>query len=153
VERGTRTACGECEADSECVTGTKCVLAPFGTAMLGPYCFFVDDATHDCANADTARRPYSQSLALTSIDGAMASYCLPPPSTTCKGLDDATAQGVNGGKTCATADNCGESGLEDAVCPSSGAASSRCTYGCQHDYDCPQTGFTTCNTVGTPRCE
>jgi hypothetical protein len=149
VDRGARTACGECEADSECVTGAKCVLAPFGATTLGPYCFFDRTTNSGCADTVVAVRPYSQSLALTSIDGAMASYCLPPSTTTCPGIKDAILQ-----SPCATdATVCGEPGLEDAVCPGSGSAAGHCTYGCQHDYDCPQSGFTTCNAVGTPRCE
>jgi hypothetical protein len=154
VDRGTRTACSSCEADSECVNGARCVLQPFDTQSLGPFCFYDQATNTSCANAShTFLRPYSRDLALTSIDGAQATYCLPPPSTTCQGIADAIAQGTGGGKACLITEDCGEPGFSDGVCGDTGATAGKCTYSCDHDYDCPQVGFTVCNKLGTARCE
>jgi hypothetical protein len=140
--QGMRTGCQTCEADSECVSGAHCVTQDFDQTHVGTYCFFVDDDSRNCADVDAALRPFSTSTTLTSIDGMEAAYCM--PVATCDAIADATAMGVNGGKTCsAITDDCGAVGLNDGIC-----LSSQCSYNCSTDADCPSTGFTSCKGSG-----
>jgi hypothetical protein len=145
---GTRTPCQECEADSECLTGAKCVQQTFGTTPVGSYCFFADDDALNCASAGSpALRPYSRVTFLTSIDGQGADYCM--PTTTCAALHHA-AMAAAGGMTCDDNTDCGVANLSDGIC----LASDRCSYVCTEDYDCPGSGFTRCEGSGINKfCE
>jgi hypothetical protein len=155
--RGSRTPCTACEADSDCDPTAKCVVQMFDSMPFGPYCFYVDDATHDCATpSDGSRRPYSRSKAAESLDGVSASYCFPP--TTCKAVEDATAMGASGGKVCANSAGCGESNVSDGLCGDTGSTLGKCTYGCDDqgasdNTDCPLSGFTTCSGAGIQICK
>jgi hypothetical protein len=146
VERGSLLACRACNADSECVAQAKCAPHDFGGQLVGTFCFFEDGSTSNCAAMDSARRPYSRSTALTSVDGAEGNYCL--PITTCKAVEDAVAMGASGGKACVGSADCGEPGVSDGDCPDSGGAMDRCSYQCDDDFDCPVIGFTHCGGSG-----
>jgi hypothetical protein len=144
-DRGGTTACGTCEADSECVTGARCVVHRVSNQDLGSFCFFDSVAQGGCADTVGAVRPYSQPspTPLGSIDGVTATYCLPPTATSCKGIADAIAGGV-GAKACTTNDDCGEPNVSDGFCIDSGPAMGQCSYNCINSYECPQSGFTSC---------
>jgi hypothetical protein len=148
VERGTLLACQACEADSECAARLKCVDHVFGAQSFGTHCFF-EQGTTGCADADVGRRPYSKPAMLTSVDGEEADYCF--PITTCKAVEDATAMGVGGGKTCSTQAACGDVDVNDGYCPDSGGAMGKCSYQCEENYDCPGTGFTLCSGTGADK--
>jgi hypothetical protein len=134
--------CQACEADSECTAGLKCVEHLFGGTSVGTYCTL--EAVGGCADTVAAARPYSRTATLTSVDGVVGDYCLPPAATTCRGVADATLQKscVNG----TTGDNalCGEPNVPDGVCLESGPAAGKCSYGCTESYDCPDFGLTKC---------
>ncbi len=141
--------CAPCETDGECQPGTKCVVQEFGSQMLGPYCFY-EQSPNGCADTNLQARPYSNPVATTSIDGASSTYCLPPPTTTCAGIADATNWDGQGGgaKTCSMPDDCGENDISDGTCGANG----KCTYSCNAGPDCPGT-FPTCPSSGTKICQ
>jgi hypothetical protein len=126
--RGSRDVCDACEADSECVSGQKCIRQMFGGTDLGGFCFI--EATAGCGNTVTALRPYRSPTEATSVDGAAGTYCLPPTTTTCAGIRDTQST------TCTTDDDCGVAGLDDGYCPLSGTAAGACSYRCSGAFDC-----------------
>jgi hypothetical protein len=147
----TLLPCAACVTDDECVSGAKCVKQVFdSTHTFGPYCFYDQAQKLACADGTHPElRPYSNPVATESIDGASSTYCLPPSTTTCAGIIDATAQGASGGKACGTSDGCGEPSVNDGFCNSG----NQCTYGCTTNADCPGSGFTTCPSSGTKVCQ
>lgn len=126
--RGTRDSCDSCEADSECVTGRACVHHIFMGTDTGSFCFL--DAAGGCGDTDMTLRPFSTRTMLTSIDGATSTYCMPPVSTTCQGIADTRSM------SCTTSDMCGVAGLDDAICPTTGAGANLCNYACGGNVDC-----------------
>ena len=128
--RGSRDVCDSCEADSECVTGRRCVNHVFGGTDLGGFCFL--DATGGCGDTVSALRPYRTPTELTSVDGALATYCMPPTSTTCAGIRDTQST------TCTTSSDCGVVGLDDGYCPAMAPSAGTCTYRCAGSLDCDE---------------
>jgi len=150
VARGTQLACQPCEADSECVTEARCVQYDLGDDPVGTFCFFVDGATSNCADMDSARRPYSKSTTLTSVDGVDGDFL---PITTCSAVQDAT--GVNP-KNCLNtsipdSSMCGVPNLDDGQCATSGAAMGTCSYQCDANEDCPSLGSISCSGAGADK--
>lgn len=126
---GLLDACDACEADSECATGRKCLKQTFSGTDVGYFCF-VDQAAEACGNTDATKRPYRNPTELTSIDGATATYCMPPTTTTCQGIRD--TQNVS----CTTDADCGVDDLNDGYCPTIGTGANLCTYQCNGGIDC-----------------
>lgn len=128
VRTNSLAVCTECQADSMCMSPMKCVPMSFSNNNYGNFCAFPASSRSQgrCSNA----RPYSQTANARSVDGSNQSYCVPPTSTTCKGVHDATTP--IGGASCMGSGQCGE-GIGDASCNADG----RCTYGCMEDADCP----------------
>jgi hypothetical protein len=141
VKRGSVTACGACEADTECATTLKCAALTFGAAALPKkYCLYNRAAVVSCATtATSAIRPYSRTLQVTSVDGATGPYCA--PQTTC----EATLAATNpvGGSNCQASTDCGVPDVEDGICNDA----KRCTYTCTTDVDCPKEGLRACNSA------
>lgn len=133
--RGSLDVCDACESDSECMFGYRCVMHSFQGAAAGHFCL-LSEAQQSC------RAPYSNVEILTSIDGVRATYCLPPPLTTCEGIRAL-------GTPCTVDDECGDPDLDDGVCPSSGPGAGSCSYLCADNLDCAPRRGTACD--GTPR--
>lgn len=130
--RHSRDTCDACEADSECIEMRKCVLLQFtegATTDVGTYCFF-DQAQGGCGDTVVERRPYRTVTETMSIDGDPGFYCLPPTSTTCKGIRD--TQSVS----CTMDSECGELALNDGYCPSAGTGAGACSYLCNGSFEC-----------------
>jgi hypothetical protein len=145
VPRGSQLSCESCQSDSECATGLGCVEHVYGqgasAVSLGRFCFF-KKSTNGCGNTDVARRPYSQEVPTTSVDGQQTTYCL--PITSCAALADAFDP-VSGAESCTSNEDCGVDTVDDGYCRDIGVGDKRCTYSCNYDYHCPQSGFTTCS--------
>ncbi len=129
TERGILDACDACGADMECIEGRKCVMHTFDGEELGSYCF-LEAAETGCGDVVVERRPYRTKLEATSVDGVSAEYCFPPVSTTCQGISDTQS------KVCASDAVCGNEGLDDGYCPSSGTGANSCSYLCTGSFDC-----------------
>lgn len=127
--RGISGTCDSCEADSECITGLRCVRHTFAGTDTGSFCFF-DASVGGCGDTNLTRRPYSTRALLSSIDGVAATYCMPPITTTCQGRRD--TQSV----VCTMDSECGVSALADGFCPSAGTGAGACTYQCSGGVDC-----------------
>lgn len=138
--RGNRDTCDPCEADSECITGRRCVLHTFAGDEVGHFCF-LEQGTVGCGNTVPERRPYRRPVDLTSIDNVDATYCLPPVTTTCQGIRDTQS------KACDASDECGVEGLNDGYCPDAGTGQGACSYLCDGGFDCG--GTLEC--AGTPQ--
>lgn len=129
---GSVGLCEACEADSECdPSEAKCVVQEFSGTTIGAFCFYTDPNSDNCADANSARKPYSRRLtSATTIDGAPGPFCL--PATTCQGIHDANIQ-----KDCMNGpvpDNalCGLTGVMDGFCLSTG----KCSFVCANSSDC-----------------
>lgn len=127
--RGNQDTCDPCEADSECAIGRRCVQHTFMGTDVGYFCF-LDSSMGGCGDTDTARRPYSTRTELTSIDGATATYCMPPTTTTCEGIRDTRSV------SCTMDSECGVDGLDDGYCPLVGTGALACSYRCGGAFDC-----------------
>ncbi len=139
--RATLNTCARCEADSECVAGRHCVHHVFMGTDTGSYCFL--DAAGGCGDSVAANRPFRTPAMLTSVDGVSGMYCMPPPNTTCRGIDDFQST------SCSTSDECGAASLDDGFCPTDAPGAGLCNYVCTGAVDCRM--GTTCQ--GTPsRC-
>src|SRR5690606_25034541 len=110
TRRGHQDTCDPCEADSECISGRRCVLHTFMGTDVGYFCF-LDATDGGCGDTDPTRRPYRTRRELTSIDGVRSTYCMPPATTTCQGIGDTQ------GRACTTDSDCGVEGLDDGYCP------------------------------------
>jgi hypothetical protein len=126
--RGSRDVCDACEADSECVSGQKCIRQMFGGTDLGGFCLL--EATAGCGDAVPSLRPSSVPAEFTSVDGTAGRYCALPATTTCAALRDTRST------RCTTNDECGGTGLDDGYCPSTGTGAGLCTYTCSGAVDC-----------------
>jgi hypothetical protein len=129
VRVGSVNVCEECQADTMCASPMKCIPQSFSGRNLGNFCAY--PASSRSGGRCSSARPYSQSANARSVDGSNQAYCVPPMSTTCKGVLDATTP--RGGKTCSGDAVCGE-GINDANCN----GDQRCTYNCVQDADCPE---------------
>ncbi len=123
--------CNVCEADTECMTGMRCVTHRFMGTDVGSYCFLVARSVTDggpagCGEVDVALRPYTM-VAAASVDGTAGDHCLPPAFATCQSLTDLR------NKTCSTNDECGLTGVDDGYCPGAGML---CTHRCGGGVDC-----------------
>jgi hypothetical protein len=98
-----------------------------GTAV-GSYCFL--DGTSGCGDTAPSIRPYSTPQSLTSVDGVTLTYCMPPASTTCRGIADTRSV------SCTSDDMCGLPGQNDGICPTSGTGAGLCSYACGGAVDC-----------------
>jgi hypothetical protein len=127
--RGILDACDTCQADSECITGRRCIRHVFSGIDMGSFCF-LDAAVGGCGDSDTALRPYSTRTGLTSIDGVAATYCMPPTTTTCEGIRDTQ------GQVCGASTECGDPRVADGYCPPAGTGAGICTYTCGGGVDC-----------------
>ncbi|HKP57809.1 MAG TPA: hypothetical protein VJV78_13850 [Polyangiales bacterium] len=133
VPRQSLDVCQPCEADSMCKTSMQCVGLTFGNQSVGSNCVWTRNTrpSRSCNNA----QPYARALNARSIDGASAAdYCVPPSTTTCKGVLDVSL-GASGA-TCKVDADCGLPGVSDGHC----VDSSRCTYVCGSegdDVNCP----------------
>lgn len=126
--RGTRDACQSCTGDVECKDGLGCVATVFQGQAVGSFCFY-DQAVGGCANSTIERFPYNRPTAATSVDGASATYCFLPISTTCPARNEFAVPCSPAGP-----DTCGVDGLDDAVCD---PVAGQCTYRCGSAADCP----------------
>ncbi|HKU41759.1 MAG TPA: hypothetical protein VJR89_26560 [Polyangiales bacterium] len=125
VPRGSVATCRECEADTMCQTGMRCVPLSFSGSATGSYCVYLRSArSGNCANA----RGYTQTITRTSIDNSSSSFCIPPATTSCPG--SVAAQPGVSGSLCTDVPDCGL-GINDAICNAS-----RCTYSCSSTTDC-----------------
>jgi hypothetical protein len=132
---GSATTCQDCVSDDHCAPGNRCVQETFppppatGGTNLGFSCFNVKP-TGNCPGV-----PYAQPASLTSIDGVAVDVCM-LRRTTCAGI-------LQFGSQACTADvDCGETGLNDAVCDTN---LNRCSVPCSSVVDCP-TELSTCST-------
>jgi hypothetical protein len=125
--RGTIDVCEACEADSECVTGRRCVRTSFMGMSTGQQCY--PDAGGGCGDTVDAFRPFSVRTDATSVDGVRGAVCLLPNTTTCQALSMV-------GRVCSADTDCGIAALSDGVCPSAGVSAGRCSYACGADTDC-----------------
>ncbi len=124
TDRNSVFPCRECEADSECVSGTYCV------DQGGQYCFW--DAGAGCADTLGPIRPYSTtSSTLTSIDGYESTFCLPPASVSCAAIVSAETDTI-----CSAFTDCSPSGQGGYCPPASEPREGECSYACEEDYDC-----------------
>jgi len=138
--RASLDTCDACAADSECLSGRRCVEHVFMGTSTGRFCF-LDASMGGCGDTDAARRPYSTRSMLTSVDGVAATYCMPPVATTCAGIRDTRSL------ACTTSDMCGIAGLADGYCPTGGPGAGACSYECGGAFDCAST----LNCAGTPQ--
>ncbi len=123
--RDSRNVCQPCEADSECMTGQRCVVDSIGGVEVGSFCFY-DQAVGGCGDSVAARRPYSTPTPLDSVDAVGAVYCMPPSSTTCAGIFATRSV------ACSVDTQCGVADVADGYCPTP-----LCSYLCTGDVDCP----------------
>jgi hypothetical protein len=144
VPRGSRAPCEPCQADSECATGLGCVeqslLSANGEVSNGAFCFPKRTTKNDCAASQPDLRPYSRQFAGPSVDGEQSNFCL--PVTSCQALFD--AGGSVAAKRCQLDADCGFANVDDGECLDQGPAQGRCSYACNHTYDCPASGSSTC---------
>lgn len=137
----TLGTCEPCESDSQCRTGRQCVLHYFQETELGYFCTRERDV-FGCGSTGGGAAPYSRVLTTHSLDGPEQDFCT--TFSTCKALEDSESQ------ACGSSDDCGEKGLEDAVCPSQGSTPGMCASICSVSSDCSPGDSCT----GTPRhCE
>lgn len=120
--RGSVSGCGQCASDSECMTGTRCVITSFGGKERGGYCLEPEPQA-GCGNG--APIPVDAS----SLSGVPGSYCA--PRVTCEAVLDF-------GSPCTADADCGADGVADGQCLPNGNIS-RCTYACIGDQDCRRT--------------
>lgn len=122
-----------CVSDSECADGLRCVRTEFNGTDYGSYCLQQTGA-QVCPSPVAARREATSSLGITDF------YCFPDDSfTTCEGL-------LSFQQVCSDPAECGAPGQDDALCESS-----RCTYGCNSDADCP--GVDCIGSFGSQYCD
>lgn len=126
--RGTRDACQACTGDVECRTGLACVATWFLDQPVGSFCLY-DQSAGGCANSTIERFPYNRPAVATSVDGASATYCFLPTSTTCPARNEFAVPCSPVGP-----DTCGVDGIDDAVCD---PVAGQCTYRCGSAPDCP----------------
>jgi hypothetical protein len=125
---GSLRVCDDCEADSMCASGMRCIPLSYDSRTVGHYCAWTR-SSRGCAS----RRPYSRELgSVRSIDGTNEAHCGPPARTTCEGVRDAVV-GQNG-MLCpsGSSDECGAEDFDDALC-----VDGRCTYTCSNTNECP----------------
>lgn len=142
TEQGSVSVCGACEADSECMDGSRCITDTFVTEemtmLVGTFCF-ADQA--DLGSCGNLTRPYSRAIETVSVDGISATYCVHAPYTSCAALADSFAT------DCETAEDCGVDELDDGYC-----AGGLCTTPCVGNADCAS--LISCNNATDPgHCE
>ncbi len=128
VARNSRDTCDSCQADSECVTGRRCIDHVFGGSSVGTFCFL--DAAGGCGDTDMTLRPYSTRMEAMSLGGITATYCFPPATTTCAGIADARST------SCTLDSMCGLADVNDGYCPTVGTGVGLCSYRCGGAVDC-----------------
>lgn len=121
--RASVAPCGACLADSECMTGQRCVPMTFmGTPRPGGFCLS-PAGTAGCGACGSLTPPRA------SLSGAAAeTYCgVAEDYATCESVRDANAY-----VHCATDGDCGAAGLPDARCQAT-----TCVSGCSVSCQCP----------------
>jgi hypothetical protein len=83
-------------------------------------------------------------VAATSVGGDLTTYCL--PITSCAAIADANAGALNA-KPCALNPDCGLDDVNDGQCLDLGGGNLQCSYACGFTYQCPASGFATCNAM------
>ena len=137
---GTKSACDECAADSECGKYMRCVPMEFAGESLGKnYCMRIK--TGQC------EPPYVTLVNRETVDGETGqTFCsLKEALTTCGALKDLEASTTCTGTGIVT--DCGLEETDDGVCASLGGFT-QCTYECASTAECPDTFV--CNTGPNP---
>ncbi len=121
-QRGSVALCNTCDADSECVSDSRCIPMMFGSSAVGNFCLK--------RAAPTCNRPYFSVITRASVNGVAAEgYCgVNETVTTC-----AAVQRFNEAKACTDDASCGVSG---AVCDMVGPISNLCSYPCTFAAEC-----------------
>jgi hypothetical protein len=168
---GSASACGACVSDAQCDPGLNCVETTFGSGAsqeaVGYFCLYRVDAGlvgNDAAiisardeagvrACSSQAQPYVSSVTATSLSGWSGAFCS-PSAATCVALNQyrATACEPPGAGDAGVPDEsvvaeCGEPGLNDAVCQQWDELW-RCSPRCVGDEDCPSG---TCVAGANPR--
>lgn len=146
TEVQTLQPCQECVADTECADdlGMRCVEYPIeNVSPTKSYCFYDKDEQTVGSSCPSGLKPFLVEREVESVDGFAATYCMISTSS-CEGFRDALAS-----KDCEDDDaacGLGDIELDGASCV--GTVSTRCTYGCTSNDQCPGSQPTCSNTMG-----
>ncbi len=130
ADPGTVVECAACEADSQCEADRICVTQVFMGQTIGHFCFPIQQD-----GSCVPEKPYSSPMMLTSVEGVSEVVCV-LDLTTCPARNDYGSM-----PGCKADDECGAPKLPDGLCRMEPLDTTKCTYPCNSDDDCP-TGST-----------
>lgn len=144
VDARAKHVCHPCSHDAECQEGQVCVETRYNdpsAGVVGQFCLWRRraPAPGPAGSCGLSSRPYSRSVAVTSVDGEDVTVC-ELRTTTCAALLQ-HSQPVEGCSSPADNSACGADGFNDGLCRLNSEAEARCTYPCGGLEDC-RPGFT-----------